>query len=65
VPILTVHIKSPQNLPRRGSMGPGWWWGAPNVQNTKITVDSFTQDSLILIDGSTFSDLGVKIKITT
>ena len=65
MPILTAYIKSPQNLPRRGSMGPGWGWGAPKVQNTKIIVHSFTQDSLILIDGSTFSDLGVKVKITT
>ena len=62
MPILAAYIKSPQNLPRMGSMGPGW--GAPKVQNTKIVVDSFIQDSLILIEGSIFSDLGVKVKVT-
>ena len=56
---LAAYIKSPQNLSRRRSMAQG----VPK-QNTKIVVDSFRQDSLIFIEGSTFRGLGIEVKVT-
>jgi len=74
VPILASFINSSQNLPRMGSMGQGWGDAKSTeyctvqysvlLQNTVLQVDSFIQKSHILIDGSTFSDPEVKVKVT-